>query len=91
MEHLVTTSVRTATPDRFGSTDTTATGLLLTSHGVHRTLSHERMTDLLRHAPNPAKALIGAVAGARDNTTAVVLTPAAAPVTPPMTLPVPAV
>jgi protein phosphatase len=88
MEHLVTTSVRTATPDRFGSTETAATGLLLTSDGVHKTLSDERMTDILRYAPNPAEALIQAAvaAGARDNATAVVLTPTATPAT----LPIPA-
>ena len=88
MEHVVTTSVRTATPDRFGSTETAATGLLLTSDGVHKTLSLERMTDILRYASNPAEALIQAAVteGSRDNATAVVLTPTASPAT----LPIPA-
>lgn len=75
MEHVVTTSVATAVEDRYGTTETDATGLVLTTDGVHRSLTVEAMTDILRTAANPAEALVRAArtAGSRDNATAVVL------------------
>lgn len=84
MTHVVTTSVRTASANRYGTTGTSATSLVLTSDGVHKTLTHEAMTTILRHASNPAEALVRAahMAGTRDNATAVVLTGAHSPATP---------
>ncbi|TDV55169.1 PP2C family protein-serine/threonine phosphatase [Actinophytocola oryzae] len=91
MEHLVTTSVRTAPASRYGLTETSATSLLLTSDGVHRYLTDEEMAALLREAPNPADALVRAAgeAGARDNATAAVLAGAPSPATPLPTRPFP--
>jgi protein phosphatase len=90
MEHLVTTSVHTASASRYGATETSATSLVLTTDGVHRTLTAEAMTTILRHASNPAEALVQAahMAGARDNATAVVLTGAPSPATPLLTRPI---
>jgi len=76
MEHLVTTSVRTASPARYGHAVATApTRLLLTSDGVHKTLSHEAMTTIVRTSANPAETLVQAAmsAGGRDNATAVIV------------------
>jgi serine/threonine protein phosphatase PrpC len=83
MEHVVTTSVHTAPPHRYGTTETSATNLVLTTDGVHKTLTDEAMTTILRHASNPADELVLAahMAGARDNATAVVLTDAPSPAT----------
>lgn len=83
MEHVVTTSVHTAPAHRYGTTETSATNLVLTTDGVHKTLTDEAMTTILRHASNPADALVKAahMAGARDNATAVVLTGAPSPAT----------
>ncbi len=83
MEHVVTASVHTAPAHRYGITETSATSLVLTTDGVHKTLTHEAMTTILRHSSNPAEALVQAahVAGAKDNATAVVLTGAPSPVT----------
>lgn len=90
MEHLVTTSVRTAVPDDYGLTSTGAANLLLTTDGVHKTLTHEAMTAILRTAFDPAEALVAAAiaAGTKDNTTAVMLsrTPAPALPTTPLTI-----
>lgn len=84
MEHLVTTSVHTATANRYGVTETSATSLVLTTDGVHKTLTHDAMTTILRHSPDPAEELVRAahVAGATDNATAVVITGAPSPATP---------
>jgi protein phosphatase len=94
MEHVVTTSVRTAGPDHYGLTSTGAAHVLLTTDGVHKALSHEAMTAVLRGAANPADALVRAAlaAGTRDNATAVVLSRAPAPAVPwiPPTTPLPA-
>jgi PPM family protein phosphatase len=92
MEHLVTASVHTAPANRYGITETGATTLVLTSDGVHRTLTNEAMATILRHSSNPAEALVAAAhtAGARDNATAVVLTGAPSPATPLPTRPLPA-
>lgn len=86
MEHLVTTSVHTAAPDRYGLTATSAASLVLTTDGVHRTLTADAMATILRHAANPAQALVAAAhgAGATDNATAVVLTGAPTPATRPL-------
>jgi PPM family protein phosphatase len=91
MEHIVTTSVHTAPATRYGTTETSATSLLLTTDGVHKTLTDETMTTILRHAANPAEALVQAAhdAGAHDNATAVVLTGVPSPATPLPTRPIP--
>ncbi|HYQ64519.1 serine/threonine protein phosphatase [Actinophytocola sp.] len=91
MEHLVTTSVHTATASRYGTTETSAASLVLTTDGVHRTLSDEAMATILRHASNPAEALVQAAdaAGTRDNATVVVLTGAPSPANPMPTRPLP--
>lgn len=89
MEHLVTTSVHTADPTHYGLTSTGAANLLLTTDGVHKTLTHESMTSILRVATNPAEALVSAAlaAGTRDNTTAVMLSRAPVPALPTTPLP----
>jgi protein phosphatase len=86
MAHVVTTSVHTAPASRYGTAETSATALVLTTDGVHKTLTDEAMATVLRHAPNPAEALVRAAhaAGARDNATAVVLTGAPRPATHPL-------
>jgi hypothetical protein len=91
MAHVVTTSVHTASANRYGTTETTATSLLLTSDGVHKTLTREAMAAVLRTAQNPAEALVQAAheAGARDNATAAVLTGAPRPANPMPTRPFP--
>jgi serine/threonine protein phosphatase PrpC len=76
MEHQVLTSVRTAAPAEFGLASLAIpTRLLLTSDGVHKTLTHEAMTEIMRTAKDPAGALVAAAreAGTRDNTTAAVV------------------
>jgi hypothetical protein len=89
MEHLVTTSIRTAGPTDYGLTGTGTPTLLLTTDGVHKTLTHEQMTDVLRTAPNPADALVTAAVthGTKDNTTAVLLSRAPVPAMPTTPLP----
>lgn len=84
MEHLVTTSVRTAAPDEYGLTSTGAATLLLTTDGVHKTLTHGAMTTILRTSFDPAEALVAAAmaAGTKDNTTAVMLSRAPLPALP---------
>jgi len=76
MEHQVLTSVRTAAADEYGlSSLSTPIRLLLTSDGVHKTLTHEAMTEIVRTSLDPASALVAAAraAGTRDNTTAAVV------------------
>lgn len=89
MEHLVTTSVRTAARDDYGLTATGTANLLLTTDGVHKTLTHDAMTTVLRTAADPAAALVAAAvaAGTKDNTTAVMLSRAPAPALPTTPLP----
>lgn len=73
MEHVVTTSVRTAGATEYGRTEVQSpAGLLLTSDGVHKTLSLATMAELLRHPANSATALTDAAiaAGGSDNATA---------------------
>ena len=82
MEHLVTTSVRTSPPARFG---TAMVGgpvrLLLLSDGVHKTVSATTIANLVRYAENPAAALVEA-AGGGDNATALVVDPAPVAIVP---------
>lgn len=78
MEHQVLTSVRTAGAWEFGLASLAVPArLLLTTDGVHKTLTHKAMTDIMRTATttDPATALVTAArnAGTRDNTTAVVV------------------
>jgi serine/threonine protein phosphatase PrpC len=76
MEHQVLTSVRTAAPAEYGLASLAIPArLLLTSDGVHKTLTHETMTTIMRGAADPAAALVAAAreAGTRDNTTAAVV------------------
>jgi protein phosphatase len=76
MEHQVLTSVRTAGPAEYGLASLAIPArLLLTSDGVHKTLSHEAMTAIMRRTADPAAALVAAAreAGTRDNTTAAVV------------------
>jgi serine/threonine protein phosphatase PrpC len=73
MEHIVTTSVRTARSGEFGRAEVRApAGLLLTSDGVHKVLTLAAMAELLRSPQNAAAALVGAAlaAGGTDNATA---------------------
>ncbi|TNC24354.1 PP2C family protein-serine/threonine phosphatase [Amycolatopsis alkalitolerans] len=73
MEHMVTTSVRTAGATEFGHAEVrSAAGLLLTSDGVHKVLTMAAMAELLRHPVNSAVALTEAAiaAGGADNATA---------------------
>lgn len=88
MEHLVTTSVRTARPTELGRARLLGPGrLLLTSDGVHKTLSPGTMAELMRYADNPAAALVAAAhqAGSTDNATAVTVDHVSGP--PPLPLP----
>jgi hypothetical protein len=91
MEHIVTTSVHTAPATRYGITETSASSLVLTTDGIHKTLTHDAMTTILRQATNPADALVAAAhsAGATDNATAVVLIGAPSPAVPVPTHPLP--
>jgi serine/threonine protein phosphatase PrpC len=76
MEHLVTTSVRTAGTNEFGTTEVrTPAGLLLTSDGVHKILGDAAMAEILRRPRNSAAALVDAAvaAGGSDNATAIML------------------
>jgi len=76
MEHQVLTSVRTAAPAEYGlSSLAIPARLVLTSDGVHKTLTHEAMTAIVRGPGDPAAALVAAAreAGTRDNTTAAVV------------------
>jgi serine/threonine protein phosphatase PrpC len=66
MEHIVTTSVRTARPAEFGHTEVHGpAGLLLTSDGVHKTLTVAAMSELLRRPQNAAGALVEAALATR--------------------------
>jgi PPM family protein phosphatase len=76
MEHQVLTSVRTAAPAEYGLASLSIPArLVLTSDGVHKTLSHDVMTTIVRGAADPAAALVAAAreAGTKDNTTAAVV------------------
>jgi protein phosphatase len=74
MEHMVTTSVRTAGASEFGRAEVPGpVGLLLTSDGVHKSLALAEMAELLRQPQNSAAALTEAAisAGGSDNATAI--------------------
>ena len=76
LEHLVTTSVRTAGATEFGRAAVhRPAGLLLTSDGVHKRLPLAAMSELLRRPGNSAQALIDAAlaAGGTDNATALLV------------------
>jgi serine/threonine protein phosphatase PrpC len=79
MEHMVTTSVRTANAHEVGTAETHADGLLLTSDGVHKTLTAATMLDILAQPEHAATALVEtAIAlGGSDNATALLVEPAA--------------
>jgi PPM family protein phosphatase len=79
MEHVVTTSVRTLTPDNIGTTSTSlAVGrLLLCTDGVHKTLSATDIGTILDQPLDPdrtAELLVDTALGigGRDNATALV-------------------
>jgi protein phosphatase len=77
MEHMVTTSVRTANAHEVGTAETHADGLLLTSDGVHKTLTAATMLDILAQPEHAATALVEtAIAlGGSDNATALLVEP----------------
>jgi serine/threonine protein phosphatase PrpC len=78
MEHVVTTSVRTARVDEFGAANLTGdAGLLLTSDGVHKRLTEATIQEILAQPDRAAAALVEtAIAlGGTDNTTAIVVEP----------------
>ncbi|RLK53676.1 PP2C family protein-serine/threonine phosphatase [Actinokineospora cianjurensis] len=73
LNNIVTTSVRTATPESIGEVDSyQPTALLLTTDGVHKGLSTSRIAALLSHSPTPATTLVTAAQG-DDNATAILL------------------
>jgi protein phosphatase len=80
MDHVVTTSVRTAEPALIGRTQVTLrTGrLLLCTDGVHKTLPAARLRSILERAATPADAVADLVdaahrLGGQDNATALVV------------------
>ena len=83
MEHLVTTSVRTAAAERIGRTRTSIANsrLLLCSDGVHKLVDLSKIRTVLDQPIPPAaaaSALVGAARqlGSKDNATALVIDPA---------------
>ncbi|WP_037358837.1 PP2C family protein-serine/threonine phosphatase [Amycolatopsis orientalis] len=72
MEHVVTTSVRTAKPEEIGTAEAPSGGLLLTSDGVHKVLPPATIDEILADPARGASALVAtAIAlGGRDNATA---------------------
>ncbi|WP_394363378.1 PP2C family protein-serine/threonine phosphatase [Amycolatopsis sp. SB7-3] len=83
MEHVVTTSVRTAGAHEIGTATVTTGGLLLTSDGVHKTLSGPAMLDILGMPDGAAAELVRTAIslGGSDNATAIVVDPPGADVT----------
>ncbi|MFJ8914765.1 PP2C family protein-serine/threonine phosphatase [Amycolatopsis sp. NPDC102389] len=83
MEHVVTTSVRTAGAHEIGTAAVTTGGLLLTSDGVHKTLSGPTMLDILGMPDRAATELVRTAIslGGSDNATALVVDPPGAEVT----------
>ncbi|MEQ0560793.1 serine/threonine protein phosphatase [Amycolatopsis sp. NEAU-NG30] len=77
MEHVVTTSVRTAGADEIGTTETASTGLLLTSDGVHKPLAAAGMRAVLARPGTGAAELVEAALarGGSDNATALYVEP----------------
>ncbi|MGW5717517.1 PP2C family protein-serine/threonine phosphatase [Amycolatopsis sp. NPDC003865] len=83
MEHVVTTSVRTAKPEEIGTAETTSAGLLLTSDGVHKPLASTGIRAVLARPGTGAAELVEAALarGGSDNATAVYVEPLEADVT----------
>jgi protein phosphatase len=83
MEHLVTTSVRTAQAERIGSTRTSIANsrLLLCTDGVHKLVDMSKIRSVLDQPIPPAGAASTLVTvarqlGSKDNATALVVDPA---------------
>jgi serine/threonine protein phosphatase PrpC len=72
MEHVVTTSVRTAEPAEIGTAETSRGGLLLTSDGVHKPLTGTGIQAVLARPGAGAAELVEAALarGGTDNATA---------------------
>ncbi|QWF83566.1 hypothetical protein HUW46_07009 [Amycolatopsis sp. CA-230715] len=76
MEHVVTTSVRTAAPKQFGLTHVAGpAGMLLTSDGVHKRLTAETMAEVLVGGSISALVETAITVGGSDNATAIVVEP----------------
>ena len=77
MEHVVTTSVRTATPHEVGTAEAPPGGLLLTSDGVHKPLAANGIRAVLAQPGAGAAELVAAAIarGGSDNATAVYVEP----------------
>ncbi|MEV7094058.1 serine/threonine protein phosphatase [Amycolatopsis sp. NPDC051045] len=77
MEHVVTTSVRTAEAHEIGTAETTAAGLLLTSDGVHKPLTGTGIRAVLAQPGAGAAELVEAALarGGSDNATALYVEP----------------
>ncbi|WP_103348729.1 PP2C family serine/threonine-protein phosphatase [Amycolatopsis sp. CA-128772] len=77
MEHVVTTSVRTAEAHEIGTAETTGTGLLLTSDGVHKPLTGTGIRAVLARPGAGAAELVEAALarGGSDNATALYVEP----------------
>src|SRR3569833_1540568 len=77
MEHVVTTSVRTAGPEEIGTAETSCVGLLLTSDGVHTPLTGSGLRAVLARPGTGAAELVEAALarGGSDNATAVYVEP----------------
>jgi protein phosphatase len=77
MEHIVTTSVRTARVEEVGTAEAHSGGLVLTSDGVHKALTAATMRDVLAQPHNVAAALVetAIAAGGSDNATAILVEP----------------
>ncbi len=83
MEHMVTTSVRTAKRLEIGTAEVAGSGLLLTSDGVHKTVSLPRMCEILAEPGRGAAGLVETAIsqGGSDNATAVLVDPSEADAT----------
>ncbi|MDT7727663.1 MAG: family protein phosphatase [Actinomycetota bacterium] len=77
MEHIVTASVRTAGANEIGTAEVHSGGLLLTSDGVHKTLTAEAMLEALTEPEHAAASLVetAIAGGGSDNATAIVVAP----------------
>jgi protein phosphatase len=77
MEHVVTTSVRTAEAHEIGTAETMSSGLLLTSDGVHKPLSGSGIRAVLAQPGRGAAELVEAALarGGSDNATALYVEP----------------
>ncbi|ADJ48487.1 serine/threonine protein phosphatase [Amycolatopsis mediterranei S699] len=77
MEHVVTTSVRTAEAHEIGTAETTSAGLLLTSDGIHKPLTGSGIRAVLAQPGTGAAELVEAALarGGSDNATALYVEP----------------